>query len=242
MILAGMVVAGIAVVWLGFAVWLARGQKITFAQALLFAPLAALWRVDAGILQRIDHSGPLVYVVSHQSKIDPALMLSLLPADTLHILDDYTARAGWLEPWRSLARTMAFNPEHVFVSRRLVTVLRRGGRLCVYMPADAVPGSKPFRLYRAVARIALRGEARVIPVHVAGADELPFPVAARKGKSGRLFPKLTVRALEPATMQDLISRSPAEPGTSSAALYGRMEETRRGSAGNDQSPELGQAA
>ena len=41
-----------------------------------------------------------------------ALMLSLLPEQTLHILDEDSAKAAWLEPWRELARTIAFNAEH----------------------------------------------------------------------------------------------------------------------------------
>ena len=82
---------------------------------------------------------PVIYVVAHQSRLDPALMLSLLPDDTLHILDDDSANAIWLEPWRELARTIAFNAEHVFVSRRLVRSLKGKGRLAVYFPDDVEP-------------------------------------------------------------------------------------------------------
>ena len=81
-------------------------------------------------------------------------MLALLPENTLHILDDYSANAAWLEPFRSLARTIVFNAEHVFVSRRLVRQLKGNGRLAVYFPdADRterqslppLPGGRPDR-------------------------------------------------------------------------------------------------
>lgn len=238
MILAGLIVAGIVLAWLALAGWLAHAQHIRFRQAFFLAPLAVLWRIDARALRKAAGTRSVLYVVSHQSRLDPALMLSLLPEDTLHILDEYSARAAWLEPWRTLARTIAFNPEHVFVSRRLVRVLRGGGRLCVYMPADIRPDTRTFRLYRAVARIALRAEAKVVPVHVAGSANLPFSLVPREQAPRSLLPKLSVRALEPATIEELVARNREEPSTSSGALYGRLEETRA----SDERNRLGKAA
>ena len=103
-------------------------------------------------------------------------------------------------------------------------VLRGGGRLCVYMPADVAPDTRGFRLYRAVARIALRAEAKVVPIYVAGARDLPFSLLPRDASRRRLLPSLTVRALKPATIAELVARNEPQPGTSSGALYGRMTE------------------
>lgn len=224
MILAGIVAAGIAAAWLAFAAWLSVRQRITFRQAFFHAPLAAIWRIDGRALRNAGETDSVIYVVSHQSRLDPALMLALLPDDTLHILDERSAKATWLEPWRALARTIAFNPEHVFVSRRLVRVLRGRGRLAVYMPPDAEPDTRAFRLYRAVARIALRAEARVMPIHVAGARDTPFSLSPSQGRR-RLFPKLTVRALPPATIAELMARNEAAANTSSSVLYERLAAT-----------------
>lgn len=223
MILAGSIIAGLGLVWVAVAAVLASIQRINFRQALLLVPFHVLWRVDGRALRNVHDTRSIVYVVSHQSRVDAALMLSLLPDDTLHILDAYSARAAWLEPWRSLSRTSAFNPEHIFVNRRLVRVLRGNGRLCVYLPADIDPDTRAFRLYRAVARIADRAGARVVPVHIDGAGSLPF--SFNKGGSRRWFPRLTIRALEPATIPELIARYPNQ-STRSGALYERMEETR----------------
>lgn len=227
MILIGLIIAAVAAAWLAAAFWFSRRHKISFHQAALYVPLAALWRVDATALEdTADDEGPILYIVSHQSRLDPALMLSLLPEDTLHILDDRAARSIWLEPWRELTRTIAFNPEHVFVSRRLVRVLRSKGRLCVYLAADMDPNSRAFRLYRAVARIALRAEARVQPIHVEGADRLTSSFVESSTGKRQLFPQLTVRTLKPITLEELVARDP-EINTSSAALYARCEELRR---------------
>lgn len=223
MILAGLFFAGLAACWAAYAGWLASRYAIGFRQAVLLAPLAAIWRLDARSLRGQGEVRPIIYVVSHQSRLDPALMISLLPDDTLHILDADSARAAWLEPWRATGRTIAFNPEHVFVSRRLVRMLRGGGRLCVYLPVDVEPGSREFRLYRAVARIALRADARTMPVAISGARALPFSLAPAGER--RLLPKLVVQALPPATIGELVAQS--DTGTNSGALFERVTETGR---------------
>lgn len=224
MVLAGLLIAGIAAAWLGCAVWIRYRQRISMRQAVLHAPLALLWRIDARALRTAGDTAPVIYVVSHQSRLDPALMLGLLPDDTLHILDDWSAVTPWLEPWRALARTIAFNPEHLFISRRLVRVLRGGGKLCVYMPPEIEPDQRAFRLYRAVARVAARAGAAIIPIYVSGADRLPFSLA--EGGPRRLFPRLKVHALEPVTIEELMKRAAPAPSTRSNALFDRLAEVR----------------
>jgi acyl-[acyl-carrier-protein]-phospholipid O-acyltransferase/long-chain-fatty-acid--[acyl-carrier-protein] ligase len=213
MILAVTILIGIGIVWVGYATLLMNRQRVTFRQAFVLTPVALARRLDASVLRATHGETRIVYVVAHESRLDPALMLSLLPEDTLHILDEYSAKAMWLEPWRELARTITFNAEHVFVSRRLVRVLRGGGKLCVYMPAEAEQNTRAFRLYRAVARIALRAEAKVMPINVAGSEH-------------GLLSKMTVQAMPPATIDALIAQSPVEGTRPSTALYDRMQKTR----------------
>src|SRR5262245_16104478 len=111
---------------------------IGFRQTLFYVPFKLVYPIaDSRIRIAREAKPPVIYVIVHQPHSAPALMLALLPQDTLHILDPDSAAAGWLEPWRELARTIAFNAEHVFVSRRLVRHLRGKGRLAVYFP-DAV--------------------------------------------------------------------------------------------------------
>lgn len=175
MILTGTIALCILAAYLAGALWQKVRLGITLRQALLYLPLKLAYRIDDSRIRAARKvEAPVVYVVSHQSRLDPALMLALLPENTLHILDEASARSHWLEPWRELARTIVFNAEHVFVSRRLVRVLKGKGRLAVYLPDNVEPDTKTFRLYRAVARIALRADAKVVPIYVGGARNLPF--------------------------------------------------------------------
>ena len=226
MIAAGAVIAGLALIWLACAGWLAARQRIAFRQALLHVPVWLLWRVDAAALGQAHEARSTIFVVSHQSRLDPALMLALLPADTLHILDEGAARSIWLEPWRELARTITFNPRHIFISRRLVRILRGGGRLCVYMPPEVEPDTRTFRLYRGVARIARQAGASVVAIHVAGSRDLPLSLTPASQAPRRLFARLTVHALEARTIDELMARAGPAASRPSNALFDRCAEAR----------------
>lgn len=200
---------------------------IGFRQALFYVPFKFFYPiVDRRIRVARQAEPPVIYAVVHQSRIDPAMMLALLPQDTLHILDPASASAAWLEPWRELARTIAFNAEHVFVSRRLVRHLRGKGRLAVYFPDAVEPDTKTFRLYRAVARIAAKAEASIVPIFVGGARHLPFSLTPPDRAPRRWFPTLRLGVLEPATLSDLAERPGAQQATMSNTLFDRVAEAR----------------
>ena len=205
----------------------AATNGLTFRQALSYLPLKLIWRIDdSAMAEARKAAAPVIYVVSHQSTVDPALMLALLPHDTLHILDPATAESGWMEPFRAMARSITFNAEHVFVSRRLVRHLRGKGRLAVYLPEAVEPDKKTMRLYRAIARIALRAGADVVPLMVKGARNSPFSLVPESKAPRRLFTPLKLLALKPLDMQALMLRGGPGETTATHALFDRVADVR----------------
>ncbi|MBZ9957650.1 MULTISPECIES: AMP-binding protein [unclassified Mesorhizobium] len=226
MILTLALLAGLVVAWLLIGVVEKFRLGLRFAQALLYVPFKLAYRIsDSRMAIARDAAAPVIYVISHQSHFEPALMLSLLPDDTLHILDGASARAPWLEPWRELGRTIAFNAEHVFVSRRLVRVLKGKGRLAVYLPDAVEPDVKSFRLFRAVTRIAMQADARIVPIFVGGARDLPVSLTPASIAPRRWFPRLSISALEPMTIAELVARIP-DQASNTNALFDRFAEAR----------------
>ncbi|MEX0346433.1 MAG: AMP-binding protein [Rhizobiaceae bacterium] len=200
---------------------------ISFWQAVLYAPLKIIYRIDdTGISNARQTDAPVIYVISHQSRLEPALMLATLPADTLHILDEKSAAAMWLEPFRSLAPTIAFNAKHVFVSRRLVRRLRGKGRMAVYMPEGVEPDQRGFRLYRAVARIAVQADAKIVPVFINGSRQSPWSLVAREKAPRINFPRLRINALNGMTIADLQKSAGDNRLTNALALFDRLAEAR----------------
>jgi acyl-[acyl-carrier-protein]-phospholipid O-acyltransferase/long-chain-fatty-acid--[acyl-carrier-protein] ligase len=237
MILTGAILLGLLTLWLVLAAVAAKRLGIGFRQAVLYAPLKLVYRVDDRAMRGTGLvPAPVIYVVWHQSHVDPALMLSLLPEQTLHILDEASARSALLEPWRELARTITFNTEHLFVSRRLVRLLKGNGRLAVYMPDEVEPDVKAFRLFRAVARIASKADAKIVPVFVDGSRHLPFSLASQRQAPRSWFPRLTIAALQPLTIAQLVERAGGPSvATASNALFDRVAETRLAGARPDRS-------
>jgi acyl-[acyl-carrier-protein]-phospholipid O-acyltransferase/long-chain-fatty-acid--[acyl-carrier-protein] ligase len=233
MILSGAILLGLLAIWLALAAVETFRLGIGFRQAFLYVPFKLAYRIgDSQIKNASKAQPPIIYAIWHQSRLDPALMLSLLPEQTLHILDEKSATSMWLEPWRELARTITFNAKHVFVSRRLVRVLKGKGRLAVYLPDNVEPDTKAFRLFRAVARIAVQADARIVPVFVSGGRFLPFSLTSRERAPRRWFKKLSVVALEPMTIAELIERSGGSSvTTASNALFDRLAEARLAGAG-----------
>jgi acyl-[acyl-carrier-protein]-phospholipid O-acyltransferase/long-chain-fatty-acid--[acyl-carrier-protein] ligase len=226
MILTLALLAGLVFAWLLIAVIERVRLDLRFTQALLYVPFKLAYRIADNRI-RIARSAktPVIYVVSHQSRIEPALMLSLLPDDTLHILDEASARSPWLEPWRELGRTIAFNAEHVYVSRRLVRVLKGKGRLAVYLPDNVEPDVKSFRLFRAITRIAMQADARIVPIFVAGTRDLPVSLTPKEKAPRHWFPRLSVSVLEPMTIAELVARNP-DMASNTNALFDRFAEAR----------------
>ncbi len=237
MILSGSILLGLLAAWLALAAFEAFRLGSGFRQAFLYVPLKLFWRIgDAPIRAASKADAPVIYAIWHQSKLDPALMLSLLPEQTLHILDEESAKSMWLEPWRELARTITFNAKHVFVSRRLVRGLKGKGRLAVYLPDDVEPDTKAFRLFRAIARIAVQADARIVPVFVSGGRFLPFSLTPRERAPRRWFKKLSIVALAPMTIAELVERAGGSSvTTASNALFDRMAEARLQGGGLDRS-------
>lgn len=237
MILSGAILLGLLALWLAYAAIQAYWLDINFRQAFFYAPLKLAWRIgDSQIRTAAKADAPVIYAIWHQSKLDPALMLSLLPEQTLHILDERSANSMWLEPWRELARTITFNAKHVFVSRRLVRLLKGRGRLAVYLPDTIEPDVKSFRLFRAIARIAVQADARIVPVFVSGGRYAPFSLTPRERAPRRWFGKLSVVALPPMTIAELVERGGgASAVTASNALFDRLAEARLAGANTDRS-------
>ncbi|GHC68887.1 AMP-binding protein [Limoniibacter endophyticus] len=225
-IIVGLVLALLAI-WLAAAFMVMAQHGIPFRQAFLYAPIKVIWRVnDTAMKKAVKADAPVIYIITHRSRIDPAIMLSLLPEDTLHMLDPYTAEADWLSPYRGLARTIAFNSDHVFVSRRLTRHLRGKGRLAVYIPDMVEPDQIEFRLYRAIARIATKSDAAIVPIFIRGAQMMPFSRRPKGEAPRRLFPDLSINALEPKTIAQLREATGPAFITAANALFDRCAEVR----------------
>jgi acyl-[acyl-carrier-protein]-phospholipid O-acyltransferase/long-chain-fatty-acid--[acyl-carrier-protein] ligase len=95
---------------------------------------------------------------------------------------------------------------------------------------------KSFRLYRAVARIAAKSDAKVVPVFVDGSRHTPFSLAPPRQAPRSWLPKLTIAALDPLTIAQLVEGAGgASIVTGANALFDRAAEARLAGAAPERS-------
>ncbi|MGL4488460.1 MAG: AMP-binding protein, partial [Rhizobiaceae bacterium] len=217
----------IVVAWCLAGLYWAQVYSIGYVQALAYVPLKLAFRIkDNNIAAVAKIDGPVVFAVSHQSALDAALMLLLLPSNTLHILDPRAAKHWLVDLLRPLGRTVVFGPEQLLGNRRIVSQLKTGGRIAVYLPKEVEPDAKLFRLFRATARMALTTDAKIAAVHIGNARFLPSSYTPAKEAPRQRFPALTIALRPAATISTMMEAAGIAVSTPANALFDRLAEAR----------------
>ncbi|MEN0001332.1 MAG: AMP-binding protein [Pseudomonadota bacterium] len=199
----------------------------SWKQAFWLAPIKALYRLDNSDLADANKArGPVIYAISEQSLMDPAIFLASLPDDTLHVLDPASASSFPTSWFRELARTVVFDKEKMIGNRRLVRHLKGNGRLAVYFPAAVEPDDKAFRLYRAVTLLARKSGAKIIPIYTRNARFLPSSITPASKAPRQRFAPLTVHALPAMDIQQMLKARGRDFSSPANALFDRMAQVR----------------
>ena len=221
------IVTALAAGWIGFAFWFASRLGIGFGQALVFVPVSLALRIDISMLRpNPKTSGPVIHAISHQSAFDAALMMLVLPKDTLHILDPRAAN-NWLAGMlRSVVRSVVFSPEQLSGDHRLLSQLKTGGQIAVYLPKDVEPDAKAFRLFRIAARLAKVTNAAVHAIHVGGSRQLPSSYTPTDEAPRRPFGPLRIATRPPQAIGALVAEQGVAASSPANALFDRLAEAR----------------
>ncbi|MEO1701621.1 MAG: AMP-binding protein [Pseudomonadota bacterium] len=222
-----MIIATVALGLFAIALVDVRTIGISWKQALCLSPLSALYRFDNSSLSASNRAKrPIIYAISEQSRLDPALYMASLPEETLHVLDPASANF-WPTSWfRDLARTVVFDKEKMIANRRLLRHLKGGGRLAVYFPTGVEPDRKTFRLYRAVTLLARKSGARVVPIHTRGARFLPSSFTPSTKAPRQRFARLRTHTLPAMDMAAIIEQRGRDFSSPANALFDRMAQSR----------------
>lgn len=200
---------------------------VSMRQALALALPALSHRLDARAVRAAGAAeGPVIYAISEQARLDAALFLAALPDDTLHILDPASAGHWAVEACRPLAKSVIFDKERMIANRRLVRHLKGKGRLAVYFPDAVEPDADAFRLYRAVALLARKTGAKIVPLTVRNARFLRSSLTPAEKAPRQWFPRLTMHTLAPATIGEIVAMRGRDMTTPANALFDRMAELR----------------
>ena len=213
--------------WIIHALWLGQRLGNGFAQSLVYVPLKLVLRIDDRMIgDTKDQHGPVIHAISHQSRFDAALVMLLLPKETLHILDPRSAN-HWLVAFiRPLVRSVVFSPEQLSADNRLRSQLKARGQIAVYLPKDVEPAAKTFRLFRIITRLALGTKAAVHAIHVGGSRQLPSSFTPVEEAPRRRFGRLTVAARPAQAIGTIMMEQGAAASSPANALFDRLAEAR----------------
>lgn len=200
---------------------------VTVRQALALALMRLLYRLDTRALAGVrDTDGPVIFAISEQAQLDPAIYLAALPHDTLHVLDPASADHWLVQACRSLARSVVFDKEKMIANLRVVRHLKGKGRLAVYFPDAVEPNAAGFRLHRAIALLARRTGATIVPLTTRNARFVGSSFTPAGKAPRQRWPKLRIHALPAANMESLIAIRGRGMATPANALFDRMAELR----------------
>ena len=223
LIVVALIFAVLSAALIGIALLEMNRLNIRFRQALYFAPLKLIYRIDTrGARHMNDADGPVIYAISEQSKLDPAICQALLPETTLHVLDPASADNWVVQLFRTLSRSVIFDKEHLVANRRLLRHLKGKGRLAVYLPAAVEPDEAGMRLYRAVTLLARKSNAKVVPVFIGNSRFLPSSFTPASKAPRKRFARLSVHALPAERIDALVEKAGKGFVTPSNALFDQM--------------------
>lgn len=170
-------------------------------RCLLRAILRLLYRVEVKGLEHYEKAGERVLLVAnHQSFLDAVLLAVFLPEKPMFAINTHIAKKWWIRPFLSIAHTFPIDPTNPMATKSLIDEIKKD-RKCVIFPEGriTVTGSL-MKVYEGPGLIADKSHAKVLPVHIEGAQYTPFSRLRGKVRI-HWFPKITMEMLEPRDFQ-----------------------------------------
>jgi acyl-[acyl-carrier-protein]-phospholipid O-acyltransferase/long-chain-fatty-acid--[acyl-carrier-protein] ligase len=155
---------------------------LTYYQALGYTFFKFVFGVRYnGFGEGAELAGPILYLVSTQSRLDRALLKTYLPIGTFHV-------------------EFGTNPDQILTLMK--SVLAGRARVCLYMPGEVeLDVATMDRLRRTVAILRETG-ANVLPIFIKGTRMSLFSVWDREKAPRSLLPQISVTAAPPRAMTE----------------------------------------
>jgi acyl-[acyl-carrier-protein]-phospholipid O-acyltransferase/long-chain-fatty-acid--[acyl-carrier-protein] ligase len=156
--------------------------SLTFSQAFRYTFFKFAFGVRyRGFEQAGDLNGPLLYLVSTQSRLDSTLLKTYLPVGTFHI-------------------DLNGNPDHIFTLMKSVLVGR--ARVCLYVPKEVEASAETMARLGRAGVIARETSARVLPIFIRGTRLSLLSYWPREKAPRSLLPQIMVTAAPPQSAAD----------------------------------------
>ena len=158
---------------------------------------SSMYRVRVRGLEHIQNAGGGVMVISnHQSLIDGLLLAVYLPGMYSFVVNRFMAGRWWARLFLCLVDTHVTDTNSPMAIKRLVEIVKQGGRLVVFPEGRITTTGAMMKTYDGPGLIADKGRATVIPARIEGAHMTHFSRITHLARP-RLFPRITITLLPP---------------------------------------------
>src|SRR5699024_4809705 len=133
-------------------------------------------------------------VANHTSFLDPLLLATFLPKDTVFIISPQLVQNRWLQPWLKLLRAFPLDLAAPSAPQALLEYLNEYHKVVIFPEGRISVTGAIMKIYPGPGWAAYKSGAMVLPVRIEGAEDTPF--SCMRGRR-RWFPPITITLLPP---------------------------------------------
>jgi acyl-[acyl-carrier-protein]-phospholipid O-acyltransferase/long-chain-fatty-acid--[acyl-carrier-protein] ligase len=185
-----------------YMVWLIPESVL---QTVLRLVLRIVFRVRVRGLENFPAEGPRLVIANHTSWIDAALLSAFLPESPVFAVDAQIARLRWVRPFLKWTTAYAIDSAHPLALKQLCAAVSQGGLVAIFPEGRLTTTGGLMKIYDGAGFIAHRTGAKIVTVHIDGADLSLFTRLRHKFKR-RLFPRITLTISAPQVMPESTDR------------------------------------
>ncbi|QBQ54599.1 AMP-binding protein [Nitrosococcus wardiae] len=172
-----------------------NSQRIQPLATLLRYSLKNFYRIRVKGLEHYQKAGQRVLLIAnHISFLDPLLLATFLPQDTVFAIPPQLAQNRWLRPWLKLIPTFPLDLMDPSAPQVLLRRLNEHRQVVLFPEGRISATGSIMKIYQAPGWAAYKSGARVLPVRIEGAEDTPF--SCMRGRR-RWFPPITITLLPP---------------------------------------------
>ena len=154
-----------------------------------------LYKVEVHGLENFHNAGKRVVIIAnHISYIDPPLIASFLPDNTVFAINTQVAQRSWVRPFLRFAKTYPIDPSNAMGMKHLIRELRANKKIVIFPEGGISLTGALMKVYEGPGAIADKANAVILPVRINGAEYTPFS-KLKKLVNIKWFPKITITIL-----------------------------------------------
>jgi acyl-[acyl-carrier-protein]-phospholipid O-acyltransferase/long-chain-fatty-acid--[acyl-carrier-protein] ligase len=186
-----------------YMVWLLPESVL---QTLVRLVLRIVFRVRVRGLENFPASGPRLVIANHTSWLDAALLSAFLPEPPVFAVDTQIAQLRWVKPFLKWTTAHSIDPTHPLSLKTLCSAVEQGGLVAIFPEGRLSTTGGLMKVYDGAGFIAQKTGAKVLPIHIDGAQLSAFTRLGGKYRR-RWFPRITLTIGIPQAMPEAADRA-----------------------------------